>query len=143
MIKTILLVEDDPDDQKLIVMGLKDNGVANEIVIADDGQEALDYLFGTGVHAERNVADFPALVILDLHLPRIDGLEVLRRVRADERTKLQPIVILTSSDEEKDRLNSYGLGANGYVRKPVNFNEFRDAVKKLKLYWLLVNIPPK
>lgn len=143
MIKTILLVEDDPDDQKLIVIGLKDIGVANEIVIADDGQEALDYLFGTGVHAGRNVADCPALVILDLHLPRIDGLEVLRRVRADDRTKLQPIVILTSSDEEKDRLNSYGLGANSYARKPVDFDEFRDAVKKLKLYWLLVNIPPK
>ena len=142
MTSKILLVEDSPEDQDLIQMSLREGGLANEVVVAEDGREALDYLFGEGRFAGRSVKDAPAVVMLDLKLPRVDGLEVLRSIRGDERTKLQPVVILTSSDEDRDRAACYALGANSYVRKPVDFDEFRRAVKEVKLYWLLVNVPP-
>jgi len=142
MRKRILLVEDNPHDEKLTLMSLKDNGIANEITVARDGQEALDYMFGSGPYAGRDVADMPTVILLDLHLPKVEGLEVLRQVRADGRTRRQPVVILTSSDEDKDRLASYDLGANSYVRKPVEFEEFSRSIRELKLYWLVINEPP-
>jgi two-component system response regulator len=137
--KTILLVEDNADDEKLTLRALKKNNIGNEVVVARNGVEALDYLFGTGAYVGRNLSVMPQVVLLDLKLPKLDGLEVLRRVRADERTKLLPIVILTSSNEEMDRINGYGLGANGYVRKPVDFNQFSEAARQLGLYWLVLN----
>jgi two-component system response regulator len=142
MTKTILLVEDNPSDEKLTLRGFKRSGVANEIVVARDGAEALDYLFCTGSHAGRDPGDLPALVLLDLKLPRIDGLEVLRRLRADARTALLPVVILTASREDEDVVRSYSLGANAYVRKPVDFTEFADAARTLGLFWLLLNEAP-
>lgn len=138
----ILLVEDDPDDEALTLRAFRKNNVTNEVVVARDGAEALDYLFGTGAYANRDVSLLPQVVILDLKLPKIDGFEVLRRIRAAAQTKLLPVVILTSSNEERDRLEGYGLGANSYVRKPVNFAEFVDAVRQLGLYWLLLNERP-
>jgi two-component system response regulator len=138
----ILLVEDNADDEKLTLRALRKNNISNEVVVARDGVEALDYLFGTGSYAGRNVSVMPQVVLLDLKLPKLDGLEVLRRVRADDRTKLLPIVILTSSNEEADRINGYGLGANSYVRKPVDFNQFSEATRQLGLYWLVLNEPP-
>jgi two-component system response regulator len=138
----ILLVEDNPDDEALTLRALKKNNITNGVVVARDGVEALDYLFGTGNHAGRDISRLPQVVLLDLKLPKIDGLEVLRRVRADERTKLLPVVILTSSNEEQDRLMGYGLGANSYVRKPVDFGQFIEAVRQLGLYWLLLNERP-
>jgi two-component system response regulator len=140
--KIILLVEDSPDDVTLTRRVLEKHGVANRIVEAHDGVEALDYLFGTGAHAGRDLRQQPQLVLLDLKLPKVDGLEVLRRVRADPRTKLQPVVILTSSREEKDVVAGYALGANSYVRKPVDFTEFSEAVRQLGLYWILFNETP-
>jgi two-component system response regulator len=140
--KIILLVEDNADDEVLTLRALKKNNISNEVVVARNGVEALDYLFGTGAYAGRNLNIVPQVVLLDLKLPKLDGLEVLRRLRADENTKLLPIVVLTSSDEEQDRFNSYGLGANSYVRKPVDFNQFSEAVRQLGLYWLVVNQPP-
>jgi len=137
--KVILLVEDNPDDELLTKMSLEKCKIANEVVVARDGQEALDYLFGSKEKIEPLA---PTVVLLDLHLPKIDGLEVLRRIRSDERTKLLPVVVLTSSDEEGDRLKSYGCGANSYVCKPVDFTAFAAAVKELGLYWLLLNRPP-
>src|SRR5215471_4295678 len=131
----ILLVEDNPDDEQLTLRALKKNNISNEIIVARNGVEALDYLFGTGAYAGRNLSAMPQVVLLDLKLPKLDGLEVLRRVRADERTKLLPIVILTSSNEEMDRVNGYGLGANSYVRKPVDFSQFTEAARQLGLYW--------
>jgi CheY-like chemotaxis protein len=139
--KTILLVEDNANDEFLTLRALKKYNVANEVVVMRDGVEALDYLFGTGAHEGRNVNDLPVAMLLDLKLPKIDGLEVLRRVRADERTKLLPVVILTSSAEEKDVINSYKLGTNSYVQKPVDFSAFVDAVGQLGLYWLMLNQP--
>lgn len=141
--KKILLVEDNPDDETLILMSLKKSNVANEIEVVRDGQEALDYMFATGRHAGRDPDDRPTVVLLDLKLPKMDGLEVLRRIREDPRTKTQPVVVLTSSDEHRDRLKSYDLGANSYVCKPLDFAEFNDAVKSLGLYWLLLNMPPQ
>ncbi len=138
----ILLVEDNPDDVDLTLRALKRNNIMNEVVVAPDGVEALDYLFGTGAHAGRDTRAMPQVVLLDLKLPKIDGLEVLRRVRSDERTKLLPIVVLTSSKEQQDLVESYSLGANSYVRKPVDFNQFVEAVRQLGLYWLVLNEPP-
>ncbi len=140
--KTILLVEDNPDDEALTLRALKKNNIQNRVVVAHDGVEALDYLFSTGAHAGRDGREIPQVILLDLKLPKIDGLEVLRRVRADERTRLLPVVILTSSREEQDIINGYGLGANSYVRKPVDFNQFVEAVNKLGMYWLVLNEPP-
>jgi two-component system response regulator len=141
--KIILLVEDNPDDEDLTIMALRENHMKNEVVVAHDGIEALDYLFGTGKHAGRDLSVMPALTLLDLKLPKLSGLEVLRRIRADERTKLLPVVILTSSREEVDLISSYSLGCNGYVRKPVSFPEFVEATRQVGLYWLLLNeLPP-
>jgi len=140
--KTILLVEDNADDEKLTLRALKKNNISNEVIVARNGVEALDYLFGTGAYAGSNSSVMPQVVLLDLKLPKLDGLEVLRRVRADNRTKLLPIVILTSSNEEMDRVNGYGLGANSYVRKPVDFSRFMEATRQLGLYWLVLNEPP-
>jgi two-component system, response regulator len=139
---TILLVEDNPDDEALTLRALQKNNIRNEVVIARDGVEALDYLFGTGKHSERDSSLLPQVVLLDLKLPKVDGLEVLRQLRANERTKLLPVVILTSSNEDQDRLRGYDLGANSYVRKPVDFNQFIDAVRQLGLYWLILNERP-
>jgi two-component system, response regulator len=140
--KIILLVEDNADDEKLTLRALKKNNISNEVVVARNGAEALDYLFGTGAYAGRNLRVMPQVILLDLKLPKLDGLEVLRRVRADDRTKLLPVVILTSSNEEMDRINGYGLGANSYVRKPVDFNQFSEAARQLGLYWLVLNESP-
>lgn len=135
----ILLVEDNADDELLTLRALKKNNIANEVVVARDGVEALDFLFGEGTYAGRDPYDTPELILLDLKLPRIDGLEVLRRIRSDERTKLLPVVILTSSKEDQDIINGYSLGANSYTRKPVDFNQFMEAVRQLGLYWLVLN----
>jgi two-component system response regulator len=140
--KVILLVEDNPDDELLMLRALRKNNVTGEVVVARDGVEALDYLFGEGSYAGRDTTVMPQLILLDLKLPRIDGLEVLRRLRSDERTRLLPVVILTSSREQQDMLDGYGLGANSYVRKPVNFEQFVRAVEQLKLYWLILNEAP-
>ncbi len=140
--KTILLVEDNPDDEALVLRVLRKYNLANEIVIARDGVEALDYLFGTGAYAGRDLGQTPQVVLLDLKLPKIDGLEVLRRVRQDPRTRLQPVVILTSSKEEVDRIKGYSFGVNSYIRKPVDFDQFTESVRQLGLYWLLLNEPP-
>jgi two-component system, response regulator len=139
---TILLVEDNPDDEELTIRALQQNRIKNAVVVARDGAEALDYLFGTGKYADRNANVLPQVVLLDLKLPKVDGLEVLRRLRADPRTKLLPVVILTSSSEEQDKLKGYSLGANSYVRKPVDFLRFTEAVKQLGLFWLLLNERP-
>ena len=140
--KTILLVEDNPDDALLTRQVLTEHSVFNKVVEAHDGVEALDYLFGTGAHAGRDVSQLPHLVLLDLKLPKIDGLEVLRRIRADPRTHRQLVVILTSSKEERDIVAGYDLGANAYVRKPVDFTEFSEAIRLLGLFWLLYTEPP-
>jgi two-component system response regulator len=141
--KSILLVEDNPDDELLALRALRKNGIAGDVVVAHDGVEALDYLFATGDHAGRNTCVLPRLILLDLNLPRLDGLEVLRRLRSDERTRLLPVVILSSSGEQKDVRDGYGFGANSYVRKPVNFEQFVRAVEQLKSYWLVLNeVPP-
>jgi two-component system response regulator len=140
----ILLVEDNPDDEALTLRALKKNNIVNQVVVAHDGSEALDYLFGNGKYAGRDPNELPQIILLDLKLPKIDGLEVLRRLRSDPRTKLAPVVILTSSNEEQDRFKGYDFGANSYVRKPVDFNQFIDAVRQLGLYWLVFNErPPK
>ena len=140
--KLILLVEDNPDDEALTIRALRKNNIGNRLVVAHDGEEALDFLFCTGAYANRDPHEMPQVILLDLKLPKIDGHEVLRRVRTDERTKLLPVVILTSSKEEQDLVNSYGNGANSYVRKPVNFDQFVEAVRQLGLYWLVLNETP-
>lgn len=141
--KIILLVEDNPDDEALTLRALKKNNIFNEVVVARDGVEALDFLFATGSYADRDIGIMPQVILLDLKLPKVDGLEVLSRLRADARTKLLPVVILTSSSEEADIVNSYHFGANSYVRKPVDFAQFMEAVRQLGLYWLVLNeVPP-
>ena len=140
--RVVLLVEDNPDDEALTLRALRRHNIKNQIVIARDGVEALDYLWGRGAHAGRDLARMPVVTLLDLKLPKLDGMEVLRQMRADPRTALLPVVILTSSREEQDLINSYKLGANSYVRKPVDFNEFIAAVKQLELYWLILNESP-
>lgn len=138
----ILLVEDNPDDVALTLRAIKKNNIINEVVVAPDGVEAIDYLFARSAYTGRDPTDLPALVLLDLRLPKVDGLEVLQRLRADARTALAPVVILTSSKEEQDLLRGYSLGANSYIRKPVDFGQFTEAVRQLGLYWLLLNEPP-
>lgn len=140
--KVILLVEDNPDDEALTLRALKRNNILNQVVVARDGVEALDYLFGAGAHAGRDTRIQPQIILLDLKLPRIDGLEVLRRLRADSRTALQPVAILTTSNEESDIVSSYQLGANSFIRKPVDFEQFMEAVRQLGMYWLVLNVPP-
>jgi two-component system response regulator len=139
--KQILLVEDNKDDEMLTLRALKKNNILNEVIVAHDGAEALEYLFGTGSHAGRDLTDLPQIILLDLNLPRIGGLEVLRRIRADDRTKLLAVVVLTSSKEDEDIISSYAEGANSYVRKPVEFAAFNEAVKALGLFWLLLHEP--
>ncbi len=138
----ILLVEDNEDDIELTKRALKKNNICNRLIVVRDGQEALDYLFGTGSYEGRDASERPSVVLLDLKLPKISGMDVLRRLRADERTKLSPVVILTSSKEEKDLIEGYNLGANSYIRKPVDFDQFVEAVQQLGLYWLVLNEPP-
>ncbi len=140
--KVILLVEDNPDDEALTLRALKKNDIRNQVVVARDGAQALEYLFGTGERKEGDPEVLPELVLLDLKLPRVDGLEVLRRIRADERTRLLPVVILTSSKEQRDLVEGYGYGANSYIRKPVDFGQFVEAVRQLGLYWLVLNETP-
>src|SRR3984957_13225679 len=141
--KTILLVEDNVDDEELTIRALKKNNVTNNLVVARDGVEALDYVFGTGIYVGRDTFVFPGVVLLDLKLPKIDGLGVLRRIRGDERSRRMPVVVLTSSKEEQDLIRSYDLGANSYIRKPVDFTQFTEAVRHLGLYWLMLNeVPP-
>jgi two-component system, response regulator len=141
--KTILLVEDNPDDVDLTLLAFKKNNIKNEIMVVNDGAEALDFLFGKGKYVNRDLNNMPAVILLDLKLPKIDGFEVLRQIRAGNRTSLLPVVILTSSKEEQDIINSYRLGVNSYVRKPIDFNQSAEAVRHLGLYWLLLNeVPP-
>jgi len=140
--KIIMLVEDNKDDEELTIRALKKNNIMNEIVVARDGAEALDYLFGTGSFAGRDITDLPIFILLDLKLPKIDGIEVLKKIRSDQRTCFIPVVVLTSSKEEQDIIKTYSLGANSFVRKPVDFLEFVEAVKNLGLYWMVLNISP-
>lgn len=140
--KIILLVEDNPDDEKLTLRALHKNNISNEVVVAHDGVEALGYLLGSESQVGNNSNPLPQVVLLDLNLPKLNGLEVLRRLRADERTKLLPVVILTSSNEEQDRISGYALGANSYVRKPIDFSQFVEAARQLGLYWLVLNEAP-
>ena len=140
--KMILLVEDNPDDEALTMRALKQSKLANEIVVTRDGQEAVEFLFGTGKYEGRDLSHMPTVILLDLKLPKLSGLEVLQQLRADPRTRVTPVVVLTSSSEDEDMMRSYQLGANSYVRKPVIFGRFADAVSQLGLYWMLLNEPP-
>lgn len=140
--RAILLVEDNPDDEELTTLALRESGIVNQIAVTRDGEEALDWLFGRGRHAGRDPAELPQVVLLDLKLPKIDGLEVLAAIRADERTRTLPVVVLTSSREDRDLVESYRLGCNSYVRKPVDFQQFLDAARQLGLYWLVLNEVP-
>jgi two-component system response regulator len=140
--RIILLVEDNPNDVKLTICAFEKSNVSNEIVVVGDGEEAVDYLFATGRHAGRDPKVMPEVILLDMKLPKMDGLGVLRRLRADERTRRLPVVILTTSQEEKDITSSYNLGANSFVRKPVDFDQFIDAAQHLGVYWLVMNEPP-
>ncbi len=140
--KSILLVEDNPDDEALTLRALARNGVRHQVQVVRDGVEALDYLFGRGVHAGRDTTQRPTVTLLDLKLPRLDGLEVLRQLRGDTRTRCLPVVILTSSREDQDLVTGYGLGANSYIRKPVDFTQFVEAVRQVGLYWLVLNEDP-
>ena len=140
--KMILIVEDNPDDEALTIRALKKHNIGNRLVVVRDGAEALNFLFCTGVYSERDLRDLPQAILLDLKLPKVDGLEVLKRIRAEPRTSLLPVIILTSSNEEQDLLQSYRNGANSYVRKPVDFNEFLEAARQLGLYWLILNEGP-
>lgn len=139
--KIILLVEDNPDDEELTLRALQKNNIRNEVIIARDGAEALDYMFGTGAYTGRDTSVLPQVILLDLKLPKVGGLEVLEQLRADPRTRLVPVVILTSSKEEQDLIRGYSLGANSYIRKPVDFLQFTESVRQLGLYWLVLNEP--
>lgn len=141
--KVILLVEDNPDDELLTIRALKKNNILNEVVVARDGVEAIDYLFGAGAYCGRDTTVMPQVILLDLKLPKVNGLEVLERIRTDERTMYLPVVVLTTSNEEVDLIKSYRLRANSYVRKPVDFEQFTDAVKQLGMYWLILNQAPE
>ena len=138
----ILLVEDNADDEALTLRALNNNNILNEVIVVRDGAEALEFLFGEGNYSDRDTSLLPELILLDLNLPKISGLEVLGRIRSDERTKLQPVVILTTSTEDRDRIDSYKLGANSYIRKPVNFEQFNKAIQQLGIYWLVLNQGP-
>lgn len=140
--KTLLLVEDNPDDEALTLRALRRNNIANEIIVARDGQEALDYLFATGAFDGRDINEQPQVILLDLKLPKVDGLQVLERLRAEPETRHIPVVVLTSSNEERDIIRSYDLGANSYVRKPVDFEQFLQAARQLGLYWMVLNEVP-
>jgi len=140
--KMILLVEDNADEELFVLRALKKNGIANRVSVVRDGEEALDFLFCANAHAERDPNDMPQLVLLDIKLPKIDGLEVLRRIRAEKRTSLVPVVMLTSSKEPEDRVKAYQAGANSYIRKPIDFSEFIESVGLLGMYWLMLNIGP-
>jgi two-component system response regulator len=142
MQKSILLVEDNPNDEMLTIRALKKNNILNEIIVARDGKQALDYLFAEGEHEGRDLEINPEVILLDLKLPKIDGLQVLKRIKSDKRTKLLPVVVLTTSNEDQDLLSSYELGANSYIRKPVDFDQFIKAIGQLGLYWLVLNEPP-
>ncbi len=142
MEKTILLVEDNPDDEMLTIRALKKNNILNEVIVARDGVQALDYLFAEGEHEGRDTSNQPQVILLDLKLPKIDGHEVLKRIKSDERTKLLPVVVLTTSNEDQDVIASYQLGANSYIKKPVDFDQFIKAVGQLGLYWLVLNETP-
>lgn len=142
MQKTILLVEDNPNDEMLTIRALKKNNILNEVIVARDGAQALDYLFAEGVHEGRDLNNQPQVILLDLKLPKVDGHEVLKRIKSDERTKLLPVVVLTTSSEDQDVISSYQLGANSYIRKPVDFDQFIKAVGQLGLYWLVLNEAP-
>ena len=138
----LLLVEDNPDDEELTLLAFEQSRIVNEVVVAHDGVEALDYLFGRGIYTERDLSDMPALILLDLQLPRLNGLEVLQRLRSDDNTKLIPVVMLTTSNEQQDLINSYRLGCNSYIRKPVDYDQFVTALQQLGMYWLVLNEPP-
>ena len=138
----ILLVEDNPDDEALTLRALQKNNIINEVVVARDGAEALDFLFGTGAYAGRDLTLMPEVILLDINLPKINGLEVLEKIRANERTRLLPVVILTTSNEERDKIKSYTLGANSFIRKPVDFQQFSEAIRQLGVYWLVLNQAP-
>jgi two-component system response regulator len=140
--KTLLLVEDNPDDEALTLRALGKYNLANQIVVARDGQEALDYMFGEGEYSDRDTGQLPQVILLDLKLPKVDGLQVLERLRKDSRTRHVPVVVLTSSNEEQDLIRSYDLGANSYVRKPVDFEQFLEAARQLGLYWMVLNEVP-
>jgi two-component system, response regulator len=140
--KMILLVEDNPDDEALTLRAFKKSNILNEVVVARDGVEALDFLFATGTYSDRDANIMPQIVLLDIKLPKIDGLEVLRRLRADERTQMLPVIILTSSKEEQDLINGYKFGCNSYIRKPVDFSQFSESIQQLGLYWLVLNETP-
>ena len=140
--KLILLVEDNPDDEELTLRALNKRRLANKIVVVRDGQEALDYFFGEGPHHGRDIRIQPEIVLLDIHLPKVNGIEVLKRIRADKRTKMLPVIILTSSEEERDLCAAYDNHVNSYIRKPVDFDQFDDAVQQMELYWLVLNRPP-
>jgi two-component system, response regulator len=142
MLKSILLIEDNPDDEALALRAMSKMNIANQVFVVRDGAEALDFLFATGSHANRRPHELPAVILLDLKLPKVDGLEVLRRLRAKEQTRLIPVVVLTNSNEEQDILHSYSLGANSYVRKPVDFQTFTSLVGQLSTYWLRINETP-
>jgi len=140
--KMILLVEDNPDDELLSLRALRKNNIGNHLIVVRDGAEALDFLFGTGSYAGRDTTNMPQIILLDLNLPKVGGLDVLRRIRENMSMRLLPVVILTSSKEDQDLINGYSLGANSYIRKPVDFNQFVEAVHQLGLYWLVLNEPP-
>ena len=138
----LMLVEDNTDDEELTLLAFEQNSIPSEVVVAHDGVEALDYLFGTGMYANRDLSIMPALILLDLQLPKINGLEVLQRLRANNRTKLIPVVVLTTSNEQQDLITSYSLGCNSYIRKPVDYDQFLAALQQLGMYWLILNEPP-